>query len=252
MKNFFIFYLAFFLIASIFGFVKGKKDLNDPKFLEKYIFNQASLANINCVEFILYYKGADTIFVFNVDNDSLIILNRQILQHSNKDTVHSKNTYKDFNEKISGFQVKGFISTLSIKKLMKIEDMESPKAEILGSIIGILSGYGVGYKIATKSSVPDEKSDIYRKILLDKEKWISAKLTLLNWLYNECYVNVKMVEDEKVRKKLQNRLINFRNALRFDNGKLRIHSITFKRLIDLHGIIISNTSLVKEGLIENK
>ena len=249
MKYFLIFYAIFFLIFTFIGFFVGRKDLKGAKFLETHIFKQVSFCEIDNVEYISYIKHPDTLFVFNVDTDSLIILNKKTLLYPTTKNIHDKNLLRyikttsiAISNKTLGHSIKDFIpKKKSSKKIAEIANVDNFRAGILGTIMGMLSGYSFGYWVATASAVPDETSGIYNKVLLNRKKWISAKLTLLNRLYNECLFNLGLIENESTRKKLQKRLNDFTDALIHGEKPLRTDSNTFRKMIELHETIIVNT-----------
>lgn len=231
LKTIFRFFIIFFIIFGLVGYIKGRNDVS--KFLPHYLFDRVIIGKINNVHHLAYIKDRDTLYTYNVDNNTVGKIDREALLKLSAKSNYDTNVFEYFKDRYLKEEYvigTGVIATgitaqtfFQISNNGKIAVKPQTKEKTIGIVLGVISGYYIGYTIATKWNIPDEKSKEALDILSSKKSWIMAE----NIVYHKIYSDVKLksqnikeeslknVIQQKLNRELQSAYINEDNAIDF-------------------------------------
>ena len=242
MRNFIIYFLVFFIVFTFIGFNNGRELVSKPDFLKNHIFQKLSLVQLDSAYYLSYKRDELDLFLFNSDSDSLTKIDNEILLNINKTEIKDKNILNYLNSSTSkalgagflGYSIKDlFKNSKSIGQLLK---ESKGRGKVIGTVLGSISGYSLGYWVATHRFVPGIESKEYSEILLSKDFWKESEKSIYSKLYSKTENMISVVPDSIKRREftLQQDLLLVRLAKnKTSSNKIIVNSVDFKGLLTL-------------------
>jgi len=243
MKPFLIFFLIFFVIFFYIGCESAKKDVANPNFLRKHTFSKASIIPLENSYYLAFKKDTSILYIFNVDSNKLIKIDRSALVHLNSATIPDKPLLTYLQSSAPAFLGAGALG-FTIKDLFANakglkEELRSSKGRgtIAGIILGSISGYSAGYWFGTANQIPSENSKEVAGILTADSNWTFAKKEIYLNNYSSCRFMAGKIENKTLGSFYSFKLDSCFDEIILKPRKYRFTSSDFKFLFAVRKVI---------------
>ena len=242
MKKFIIFYLIFFPIFFLIGFKKGYEEVREPGFLFNKVFEKVSYTEINQKGYLVYKKDSTDLYIFNIDSNNLIKIDKEYLLTRNSKKISDQNILSYLNSTFFASLGAGALG-YTIKDLFKnsseIKDLCNSthgRGAIFGTILGMITGYSSGHWTSTHSYIPTEGSPLFSNILISNSNWIEGKKLVYEMIYNKIVYSIYYPDKtDKVNSSLLNQLKLIYDNIAIDKtNQLILYANDFKTLINYY------------------
>ena len=189
-------FIVAFIVGMSIGYKHGIDYVNQDNILEKHAFSSISVISFDessspsltrSLALVIYHEEKQ-LYIFKLETDELLAGEAAL-------EGEIKNPKPMWNSASGWAAIAAITGTVTLRELATKVDAKK-KQSVIAAVVGGITGYGLGYKLATRR-IPERNSPEIRAILEDPERWKKRKVTILKHQCLKLYRSAGNLKDQE-------------------------------------------------------